>query len=527
MRNKIFGVGLYLSVMMLLVSSPALARKTLIVGVGNCRDAALVSATRDFQQASRELLKKDLFLDDDVLAIVRNPPLRSIEDVQRQVDAAKTLLYAGQNDRGLDLIRQALIELERASPKVKPWNTQVSAWLIESQVLKNLERAKESAESYRKILRIDQTYKLDPDNFPPSTLQAFEGVRKEVSKAKRVVFQVQSNMPAMVLIDGKEVGKTPLKMELRLGSYRVQLMNQESISFPRRVNVTKDEFVQIDMQYEGAVSETSPLCLSDSDDSTALKLAQSVSADELIVVRNEARAGNPTYVRAALFDAAGKQLRDGGSAPALLKNLVTYLVTGQPQTGIDTTLGNARPAAAITPIPNTVVAVPKTPDVKEVNIKTEIKNEAIVVVKKEEPTVVDARQPNAERIPVAVPAAPTQTKSSPGQLVSGIVMGVGAAAGAAGIILYSLGQTKRDELDNKGTTPSGRLTESYEVMGGRLLLVETQENRVASFTLMGAGLGLAAAGLVGLLVFPPDVVPVTVSAGATPNSAAIQVSGSF
>jgi PEGA domain len=516
MQKNRYGV---LMVAVALMAAPgAWARKLLLVGVGNCRDPALISAARDFQEVARPMLKKELFVDEDVLAIVRNPPLKSIEDVQRQVDAAKTLLYGGQNERGLDLIRQALTELDRASPKVKPWNTQVSAWMIESQLLKNLERGKESADSYRRILRLEPFFRLDADNFPPSTLQSFETIRKDASKIKKAVLQVQSNVSSMVLLDGKEVGRTPLKIEVQLGTYRLQLLNVDSVSFPRRVTVQRDEFVQIDMQYEGALSEQSPLCLNRSDDASALKLGQSVSADEVIVVRNDAQPGNPTYIRGTIYDVGGKQMRDGGASIGLLKNLVTFLVTGQPQAGIDSSVDGAK----LVPKNDPKIKTPQIPPPEKPKDAASVKAEPVELLLK--PKAIAA-----PIVPSEIAVAPATRLSLP-QIVSLSVMGLGVATAGAGIAFAVVNQKSQYDLD-KGTLVTGLLDTTLQGAGGTGLLQVTHENRIVAGTIIGTGAGLAAAGLLGFFLFPSEPVldgaNATLSAAFGPTGGNVSVSGRF
>lgn len=487
-------------------ATPAEAKKSLIVGAGNCRDAVVLSAAKDFSDAARPTLGNDLFESDDVLVIVRPQPSRSIQEVQRQVDAAKTLLYGGQNERGLDLVQQALTELERASPQVKPWNVSVAAWLLQAQMLKNLDRMKESNEAFRRILRLDQTHKLDPDAYPPSTLQAFETVRKEVQKTKKAVLQVQSPIASAVFVDGREVGRTPLRLEVVPGQYRVALMAGEAVSFPRKVNVVKDEFLQIDMAFEGAISTQAPLCMTGTSDDAALKLASTVTAEQLIVVRNAALPGNPSYIRAVLYDVAtGRQERDGGAPVAMLKNLTTFVITGRPQEGVDTGGKVRPPEVAKAPEPLKPPEVVKAPDAP----------------KKDAPP--DVKPAEAPLPPPPPPLVVERKAQSTGRTISYVAMGAGVGAAVAGVVVFSAGSSDRERLVSlKETSGKYALSAEDEV---KTLIPKVATNTTMSFTLIGVGAGAAVAGLVGFFVFPAEAPQVAVV--PTRDGAAFSLSGSF
>src|SRR5688572_17827696 len=119
-----------------LAAGTAWAGKTVVLTAGDCSDAALINSARDFRDAAKPLLSSDVIDDESVLDIVRPRPTRGLADLERQVESAKTLFYGGQNERALEQVQRALLELERAEPDSKPWPLTESALLLQAEIEK-------------------------------------------------------------------------------------------------------------------------------------------------------------------------------------------------------------------------------------------------------------------------------------------------------------------------------------------------------------------------------------------------------
>lgn len=495
----------------LLVSGQALAaRKVLVVGAGDCREPTLTTAVKQFHDEARPLLKTQLFEPDVVLDATRARPSRSLQDIQRLVDSARTLLYGSQNDRGLELVKQALADLDRASPQVNPWPVTAAALLVQSQLYKNLERTKEMNEAYRRVLRIDPGFQLDPDAYPPSTLQAFEAVRKELARARKATLVVQSTSPgASVFVDGRELGQAPLKLELVPGRYRVWLMQDGRVSFPHTVelkDVRKETPLQVDMGFESAVSQQPPLCVSAADEQ-ALKLGGLMAADDVIVVRNAASAGNPPYVTAVLYDATGRQQRNGGAPPDVIGRLATFIVTGQEQAGV---------RKGTEPPPLAVVAPPPGVDPQPKAVGSDVM-----------PEQRTARPEVDQHEPLPPPPGGLE-KSGPSsaRVVSYALIAAGLGGAIAGAVVYGTGGADRGRLAAL-TVADGRLyppgTPNYTE--ATALMPKVDANRTLAFTLIGAGAGVAVAGVLGALLLPGESTQVALV--PTGQGGWLSVSGRF
>jgi hypothetical protein len=204
--------------------------------------------------------------------------------------------------------------------------------MLEAQIYKNLDRAKESNEAFRRIVRVEPHFQADADAWPPRTLKALEMARREVQGAKKGLLNVGllDGSSASVFVDGREVGKTPLRLELPRGTYRFSLLSQDAVSFPRLVRLDREELVQVDLAFEGSLSAQAPLCLS-GDDAGAMKLATMVGADRLVLLRNTAQKGNPPYLTGVLYEVArGDRVRNAGIRRGQLQDLMMYLFTGRP-----------------------------------------------------------------------------------------------------------------------------------------------------------------------------------------------------
>lgn len=478
-----------LAVAVLGLGGSALAgKKTLVVGAGDCRDAVLLGSVRDFQDLARGLLRTELLEHEDVLNRVRPQPTRSLEDLERQVETARSHLYNAQNERALELVRDALAGLERASPEVGPWQATAAALMLVAQLEKNLDRLKDSNEAFRRILRVDPTYRVDPDAWPPSTVRAFDAVRKDVQRSKKGLLQVTSGAAgASVFVDGREMGKTPLRLELPVGTYRLSLLAQEAVSFPRVVNLAREDAVQIDMAFEGSLMAQIPLCLN-GEDARALKLASAVEAGRLVVLRNTAQKGNPFYVGGVVYDVdRGERVRNAGIRPEQLRDLMMYLFTGKPD------ISQKAPVVAETP--------------------------------KVEPASTPSSVPPPPPPPPLVQSSSSST--SLGRILSLVAVGVGVAAGVGGGVVYAVGDAARVDFAST-LRADGRLPDSG---AGPLfftsvdLMAKVDQNQAIAFTLFGVGAGAIAAGLIGLALYPN--APATVALVPAPTGAGLSVSGEF
>lgn len=476
--------------------------RTLVVGAGDCQSVELVTGVGDFNAALKERLKADLYESDVVLDIVRPRPTRSPDDVERLVESARTLFYNGQNERSLELLKQALSELERAPLTGEPWKVMAQALTLKGVVLLGLGKRAEASESFKQVLRVEPGYALNKDEFAPSIVSQFEGHRKELARQKKTAVTVQST-PAggQVLVEGRAVGVTPVKLELATGAYRVTVRLQNRHSFLRVVQVPREAQLQVDLASEGALAAQAPLCLDAREraaEAAALKLANTVTADDLVLVRHDTTRGGPGQFVASRYEIrTGSMVREGRvQVPARGKpafaDLANFLLTGQGSTALVMTDAMppspaAQPAATVTRPPPSLTPGPTEPPAA--------------------PAVIEARGISLPRV------------------VSYTLFGAGAVGVGTGLALFFAGGADRDRLAQL-RQPSGKLPDPSEPTHREALdtVGRIDANQRLAFAVLGAGLGAATAGLVTFLFFPAEAPARVVIA---PNGMGVVASGSF
>ncbi len=474
--------------------------KVVIVASGDCSDPALIRGTQNMREAAGRLLGPTLMSPEEVLDIVRPRASRSLQAIERQTDSGRAQFYGGQPAQAEALIDRALEELERVSPEAKPWPATVNALVLKALITKNLNRPKEMAEVFRRIVRIEPSFKLDPDAHAPSAIAALEQIKKEVSRARKTTFhvRVESGPAATVFIDGQSMGQTPLKVDLIPGLYRVTLLTDSKTSFPKIIEVGRESKLSVDMEFEASVSAQPPLCVAAPEDHAAVKLAQLVLATKVIVVRNVAKRGDPAYLTGSLFNlSTGQQERAGSVQPDLFANLVTFLVTGKEMSGVRSGASEASPPLHVQEAPAPSALPPAT-----------------------------LAQPRPSSPPVPLIPSPPEAVSG-GRVASIVLVVAGGAAALGGVVAFVLQNDRRTRLAE--LTPEFVLPEvsqPQERAEALSAIAALDANRITSFTLIGAGAGAVVAGVVGLQLFPaPAAQPVRVS--LLPALNGVSVAGRF
>ncbi|MBS1150674.1 MAG: hypothetical protein H6Q89_2372, partial [Myxococcaceae bacterium] len=354
-----------------LTSSLGLAApRTVTIAAGDCRNPELITATQTFSIAVAGRMGGEVLTSEAVLERFRPVPTVSSPELSRQLEAAQTQFYAGAYDKALEALRQSSAAIERLSPRAEPWKLMSRGLLLQALVHKSAGRKNEAVEAQKRVLRIDPGFKLDADYYTPGTIQAFEALRKEMLKVKKVKLTITSSpTAAQVFLDGAPVGKTPFAGEYPLGDYRLALVSGEKVSFTRDLKLSRDEALQIDVGFEGALSPQPPLCLAAEAEQgvdLALKLAALAGADQVVVLGLEARNNEPGWVNAVLLEVnKGSKVREGGirfigaRRAQSLTALAGFVLTGNPSAAEVAALATAAPApvASAAPPPAVEVAI--------------------------------------------------------------------------------------------------------------------------------------------------------------------------
>ncbi len=507
------------------------APHTVAVAAGDCGSADLLTAADALQTPLRTQWAGDLFEPDLVFDLVRPRATRSLEELTHQLESIRTLFYAGQADRAIELLKPAIIELERVPEPERAWPILADAQVFLGNVLRAQNRRTEALESWRKVLRVDPTFAIDTDLYPGTTVQAFEALKKDLSRARKLRLNLTTAMPgAKVFIDGHLMGLTPVTAVLPAATYRVSLVSAAGLpSFVRHLSLQRDERLPVDLGFETALRQQAPLCLAlpDPGDQAAagLKLATTLGADRLVLVRIDSRPNDPPLVRAALYDVnTGAELRSGAVrrlAPSTtLQALATFIATGTASSEVDrsTPTGAAslpaaqprpekpsseKPPPLATPAQPSVTTLPSTPTAPE------------------PPAAV---QPTET---ASLPATSAPTLSTGRWVALGLLtVSVGLAVGS--VVNELSGAPSRTALE--ALTVNGKLPNETDPTFQTALDLQTRidADHQRTWLLAGASAGALASAALTWWLFPPERQRQTaLSLQLTPGQLSLGLSGRF
>jgi len=472
-----------------------------VVASGDCEDAELSGQAKAFYDVLVARPEENILTAADFAERLFPRPSGSFEDIQRQLETAQSQFYQAHYTRTAQALDEVLRQVARLPVGEVRWKLYVDAWLLQALNHRAMGKVKESDEAFRNVLRLDARYMLDPDYYAPSTRQAFEKLRRELDKARKVRLSVKSTLPASeVFLDGRSVGQTPLVLEVLAGTYEFTLKNGDAISFPRQLPVRGEETpVLVDLVYEGSISAHPFPCLASSEGneqvlSHAVRLGGTLGVEELIVVRLEGASSGPKWLAATVLNVEGGQkLREGGfktqglDSPAeSLTALVDFVTTGKAQ-------------------PSLVVLEPDTEPPWE---KPSTGRGALVPA----PPVPEVVEKSGSTRPL--------------RTASYAVLGTGVAALAGAGVVRLSAQREWTELQRKHLNPNGKV-DADDTVGRELLGKLARKGNLMTGLLIGSGAALATGAL--LFFLSPEKAPPPVSVGveASPAGAGATFSGTF
>ncbi|WNG51510.1 PEGA domain-containing protein [Archangium minus] len=472
------------------------APRRVVVANGDCKDAELSSQTKALYDTLVARPGENVLTASDFVERLFPQPSGSFEDIKRQLEAAQGQFYEARYARAAPAIDEVLRQVARLPVGEARWKLYVDALLLQAVNYRAMGRVKESDEAFRGVLRLDAQYELDPNYYTPSTRQAFDRLRRELARAKKVRLSVQSStLPAAeVFLDGRSMGQTPLTLEVHAGTYELTLKKGAAVSFPHQIPVQGEETpVLVDLAYEGAISASPFPCLASADGeqglSHAIRLGGTLGVEEVIVVKLEGASSGPKWLAATVLNVEGGQkLREGGfktrglDAPAeSLNALVDFVTTGKAQ-------------------PSVVVA--------QANIQP------------------PWEAPSAEQAGLSEATAKSGSVR-PLRVVSYVTLGAGVAALAGTGILRLAIQKDSQALEQGNHLNANGNVNADDRVGREIVNRMAGKVRIHNGLLIGSGAALAT-GLVLFLLSPAEAPPpVSVGVVAGPNGAGASLSGTF
>ena len=483
---------LLLAVALVLGGGAGADPRRVVLASGDCKDAELSGQTRALYGMLAARPGETVLTPADFTERLFPQPTGSHEEIQRKLAAAQDQFYEAHYGRATQAVDEVLKQVARLPVGEARWKLFADAWLLQAMTLRALGRpARESEDAFGRVLRVNPGYPLNSDDYTPSTRQAFEKVRHDLAQAPQGVLSVKSTLPSSeVFLEGHGVGSTPLVLKVPPGSYELSVKKGDTVSIAHQIIVQgKETPVLVDLAYEGAIQALPFPCLASSEGgertfSHAIRLGGTLGMEEVIVVRLERASSGPKWLAATVLNVEGGQkLREGGfktqglDAPAdSLSALVDFITTGK-----------AQPSVVVT-----------RPDL----------------------------QPPWEKVVAPVPAltAPPPSSARPLRAVSWVTLGAGTVALAgAGIVRLSAEQDWT-EL-RRGHLKSNGQVSAEDARGVELVHRLASKGQLVTGLLIGSGAALATGAVLFLASSPPAPVSVGVTAG--PDGAGASLSGSF
>jgi hypothetical protein len=342
---------------------------------GDCRDADLLTNVKLLSEALRGRTTGHLLSQEEVAQKLGAEASQSADELQRQVDAAQTQFYQGDRAAAERAVPEILPQAERLPPGPQRWKIFTTAVLLQSQIDRERGKQDTADDAFKRILRLEPSFQLDPDYFAPSIRKRFDKVRSELARSRKEALTVRSTPSgAEVFLDGKRMGQTPFSAEVAAGTYQIILSKDGTSSFAHTALAKSDVTLHVDLKFEGAVQGHHLPCMADVGNegtrlANAVKLAAVIGADQVIVGRLERQATGPAWFAALMVDTATAQkVREGGlkversgTPPDGLDDLADFIVTGQPSRKVLT-----EPPGALAPPAPVASAEPAPPPAVEV-----------------------------------------------------------------------------------------------------------------------------------------------------------------
>jgi hypothetical protein len=456
-----------LGLWVLAVASGAAASPSMVVAAsGDCKDADLLADVKLLSEALRGRTTGHLLSAEEVAQKLGPEASQSADELQRQVDAAQTQFYQGDRAAAERAVPEMLVEIDRLPPGPQRWKIFTTAVLLQSQI--DRERGKQDAadEAFKRILRLEPSFQLDPDYFAPSLRKRFDKLRSDLARSRKEALAVRSTPSgAEVFLDGRRMGQTPFSAEVVAGTYQVIVNKDGTSSFAHAVVVKSDVTLHVDLKFEGAVQGHRVPCMADVGNegtrlANAVKLAAVIGADQAIVGRLERQTTGPAWFAALMVDATTAQkVREGGlkversgTPPDGLEDLADFIVTGQPSRKVLT-----EPPAAQTPPPAPVAAVEPGP---------------------------------APAVEIAQ-AAPPRTEKTWRTPAGYVLAGAGALLGAGAIYFAADSSSAWNQFNAYYANGSAPTTDQLDPARS----LQSRARNDVAFAWVGAGLGAAAIGV--------------------------------
>jgi hypothetical protein len=296
-----------------------------------------------------------------------------LADIERALSTAQSdlnqLAYE-QAGNALSGILQDLISIPPSEDRCRLFR---EASMMRAWTLIKLHKEPQAKIVLEKMERVAEV-KPDRTRFPPSFAKFVASVRAQSTKAATESLSIITRPEGVeVFVDGCSVGKSPIKVPVSQGEYRVDAAFASGLSLPKTVKVEGPASVELDSDFQAEVfTEKGPCVAFSKERKTRLasmaKLASHLGVRSLITLREEERADGEKYMVASFLDSStgvdGREARlkisTSGVSQGEMEKLAEWIATGAALAPVEAIATNDIQLPSIKDSPLSTVAVGAT-----------------------------------------------------------------------------------------------------------------------------------------------------------------------
>ena len=295
----------------------------------------------------------------------------TLAELDRAYAGALATYQNGDYEGAIRTLRAVVEDLDKLPAGPEMFSQWTRAMLRLARSEQTVGKTGEAKETLERLVRANPSVKADPNQYPPGFVKQVDEVRARVSASKKLKLSVNATARgAKVFVEGREVGSSPLVVQLPPGRYRVS----------GALGNLRVPGVQVDLAEDGqsvvlnfALAESlrpsagPGLALPEADRAKSLVAAGAwLRVDKLLAARIVSEGGveylsTASYdVRRGILQREGRvRLANKSAPPGGLSALAAFLITGQPSQLVAATSG--APAVPLPPPPASLAVKPPAP----------------------------------------------------------------------------------------------------------------------------------------------------------------------
>jgi hypothetical protein len=330
-----------------------------VVAVDGCNQELSSGSARLLRGALVKQNGSQVQPEERTLSALGGPIRGSVQDAERLLASARLTFHdefgsGGKTTKALDEATAIVMSLPPSEPK--RWKTLCDVLSFQAQVyyMDNKPKAEAALEP---ILRVDPSFQVDRERYSPDMWKLTDKARKRLQSQTKGTLSVTTR-PSMipVYVNGRNMGKSPLTVDLPPGEYRVEALFGRERALARTVNLKDAVALELDHALDGSVRVESGPCLATNGTRGArlgalMRLAAYLGVNQTIGVWQEEPEKGEVYVVAATVDAGtGQQVREakvkaigGKAAPDVIEKLAQFMSKGDAPPPVEAVVTKPRP----------------------------------------------------------------------------------------------------------------------------------------------------------------------------------------